>query len=307
MKRTAKLLANLFIACLCMLIMSSCGIPSPPDEAKTKDMITEDMRTLSIGLPDTDEMEHRVLNVDSVDIERRQTNDKSDVAYCIVVMSDDQYQATAHYEINFEYYDEGGWYLENYNTYEKTQAYPLNGFSSDFLIKNLSNSYDSIKLKSSNQSSENSFIYEFNVSKEHQYAKKSGIVSALCEFSTTEFDWTVTYDITKVNTDWSKIIGKWSWQDYGQNIWIDVKSYVGNQVDIDMEYHDDGDYDNSTSGIYDLDNKYSNDGTNGISIKIKPNNPIDQTRTLYIFFDEDYGVFATRSGSPGTYQCTKDL
>ena len=53
------------------------------------------------------------LDIESVEIERRNTEDDFDTVYCTMIMGNGNYQKTADYILYYTYYDDAGWYLED--------------------------------------------------------------------------------------------------------------------------------------------------------------------------------------------------
>lgn len=72
------------------------------------------------GLPDDIKTvyinhEPRVLDVQSMDIEKRRSDDAFDEVHCTLVMEDDGYRSTASCILTFAYYDQGGWILDSWD------------------------------------------------------------------------------------------------------------------------------------------------------------------------------------------------
>lgn len=59
--------------------------------------------------------------VDSVEIEKRQTNidDKEDIVYCNVVISNEYYQTDLQIKLVYNYYDDGGWVADDHEIVSK--------------------------------------------------------------------------------------------------------------------------------------------------------------------------------------------
>ncbi|MBE6796719.1 MAG: hypothetical protein E7531_00050 [Ruminococcaceae bacterium] len=74
--------------------------------------------------------------VDSVEIDKRQTNveDKEDIVYCNVGISNEYYQTELQIKLVYNYYDDGGWILDEHETVRKTTV-PLRGI--DYKMLNI--------------------------------------------------------------------------------------------------------------------------------------------------------------------------
>lgn len=86
--------------------MSGCK-EAEPGVAKIQQDIPVDLRTLIIDNETYD------LTIDSLVVDKRATNDREDDVYCTVEMSNSKYEARGTYICEYEYYDKGGWILEN--------------------------------------------------------------------------------------------------------------------------------------------------------------------------------------------------
>lgn len=69
-----------------------------------------------------------------LNIEKRQTNKekKEDIIYCSVEINNDYFQTTIKYKLVYNYYDQGGWILDE-NEIIDTTSKPLRGIDESFL------------------------------------------------------------------------------------------------------------------------------------------------------------------------------
>lgn len=124
-----KMMIGLLPCLLCLVLLSACGIPKPPQEAQIVRNLPNEIKTLVI--------EHRVsdddryisrddfvlenppdvyeMDVESVSIEKRQTNEKEDLVYCTVKLKNAYYRCTKYLQLCYNYYDEGGWILDDWS------------------------------------------------------------------------------------------------------------------------------------------------------------------------------------------------
>ena len=193
-----------------LTLLSLCGCTP---EAKTEDEIksdfTDEMKTLSVDvswggnstLP---------LELESLEIEKRQTNDKDDTVYCDVVMKNDEYDMTASYVLYYNYYDEGGWILDNYEVLERDIT-PVNGMNEWFVEEYMSHNYGNYTFKDKNFSQNNTVCeFTYTVEEKHEYCSYIGEVVLVCEFYSDEYSATWVGDAYDGNVEcvWD-IDGKW--------------------------------------------------------------------------------------------------
>lgn len=116
------------LAVLGLLWLTACGSSVPSKKQMAEDL-SEDVRTIYIY--DNYEETPLVLDVTDITIEKRQTNEKDDTVYCTVTMENENYRYIADYILFYNYYDEGGWILDNCCTDPEGTAgmeiIPLNG------------------------------------------------------------------------------------------------------------------------------------------------------------------------------------
>ena len=55
------------------------------------------------------------FDIEDVELLRRQTNDKTDTADCNILLSHSNYEGKVNATLHFEYYDQGGWQLFDWN------------------------------------------------------------------------------------------------------------------------------------------------------------------------------------------------
>lgn len=97
--------------------------------------IETDISELSVvtnGVIESEYTPFTPYTVDSVEIEKRQTNinDKEDIVYCNIVISNEYYQTDLQIKLVYNYYDDGGWVLDEKDFIE-TQTFPISGVAID--------------------------------------------------------------------------------------------------------------------------------------------------------------------------------
>lgn len=114
------------------------------------------------------------MTVDSLEIVKRQTEDRVDEIYCTIVMSNQYYKVEGDYYCCYNYYDKGGWILESSN------------------ISNVNISILSEELPS---------IVEEELLKEHiSYKSKFYDIQDVSVEKTNDIGYTIKYNIIRKNT-----------------------------------------------------------------------------------------------------------
>lgn len=91
-----KILLILFAMLLCT-ILSSCGIPKPPENEQIIQDLPEEITTIIIENPfDLTNADVYEMEVKNLLIEKRQTDGKSDLIYCIIDLENQYYHYTKY-------------------------------------------------------------------------------------------------------------------------------------------------------------------------------------------------------------------
>ena len=102
--------------------MASCGIPNPPNENQIANDIIPKIASKVIDNPFGWGENNYPIEFESLTIEKRQTNDKSDNVYCIVDLKNEIYHCKKYVVCHYNYYDQGGWILDEYSGYKNTEC-----------------------------------------------------------------------------------------------------------------------------------------------------------------------------------------
>ena len=129
MKRILSLLLTITI----VFVLSAC---SGARKGVSIEQIEADISELSVVKNGVIESEYTPYTVDSVEIEKRQTNieDKEDIVYCNVVISNENYQTDLQIKQVYNYYDEGGWINDDSSVVSDTTM-PLAPITKDSVDK----------------------------------------------------------------------------------------------------------------------------------------------------------------------------
>lgn len=156
---------------VCLFCLSGCK-PSALSEDEIADSFPENYRYLYI------DGEAYLLDVKSIEIEKRKTDEDIDTVYCTIVMEDDNYRTTADYVLYYSYYDKGGWILDGCDTSDYyTEA--LCGLSQEKTDMEMSryyfNSYNFVK-EEFDKDTQTSYTYYDAIFTSDNYSYQGGVV-----------------------------------------------------------------------------------------------------------------------------------
>ena len=203
------------IAVVCLIMtfaLSSCGgISAPPSESKIKDHLSDDFFTIII------DGETVQLELSDLEIEKRQTNEKQDIAYCRIKMSNTFYTYEATYCMIFNYYDQGGWILDGYSIEGDSSVISTGGMgpeSDEKIDRYLNNYFSDYKLLSDEFDGE-THVFEYEITEStSKYLAYSGTVTVAARFSSegNAGKWEIINSFgpycDNLNFDWD-IFGSW--------------------------------------------------------------------------------------------------
>ena len=168
------------LAIVCSLVLSSCGVSSPPNEAHIKeDLIEAGISSISIDNPFSEYNDYSEFEIQSIEIEKRQTNDKDDTVYCIVSMENEWYYLEKNLILFYTYYDQGGWILDNYSdsgdiTWKIIKS-PFTSETAEQLKANTYYYYEYVENPAIEENlTEGVVIYSFPVEETHTYGSYRG-------------------------------------------------------------------------------------------------------------------------------------
>lgn len=156
-------------------------------------------------------------SIESLTVERRNTEDDMDDAFCVVHLADEKIERTLYVEIMSVKYDEGGWGLTSWNEY-KTEEYKIK----EEFVKKLEEQYveeNNYFIKNPQYTfsdNNNKMTVCYDASADYKYLSITGQVTRDYELSFDnetyphEFSWRgSSYDLSNTYFGW-KIDGKWS-------------------------------------------------------------------------------------------------
>lgn len=184
-------------------MLSGCGISKPPKENEIEESIPDDILCYSL-----DGIQY-IMEVQTIAIERRQTNGKEDFVYVVIDMEDDYVHRTAYYKFNYNYYDVGGWILDDWEKYQDTNAYPVSAPSNDIIYSKINEFYSNFEFITTVQDTlnEGSCIFTFNVNDVYPNATYTGEVDLKCVFTSTlnedDYEWCYYIQDNNLSEKWN--------------------------------------------------------------------------------------------------------
>jgi hypothetical protein len=212
----SKKIIAVWAALVMVLGMVGCGGDSPNrplNERGLADIIPENILSYSL------DGETRIMSVNSITIDRRQTIDKVDTVYTVIEMSDEYVRRTAYYKFTINFYDVGGWMIDEQEQYQDTTAIPLkipSGLedkAADVMSERQINNFNMLSINQNIEEGTVNFI--FDIQDTQLYLTHSGTFNIEYSFRSVGegFSWIRTSWhqndlITSLNR--SNLVGEWS-------------------------------------------------------------------------------------------------
>ena len=206
MKKVVYLTGSCAILCL---MLASCGIPKPPTEKRIMADLPNNLTTISVGNPlDAASDIQSETKVISLVIEKRQTNEKDDVVYCVLDLENQYFHFTKYVVLHYIYYDQGGWILDDWEYYKDSSYLLLNNPIDENSIKQKwLGQYDTADVVDCILNADNSSItFSLQVSTQHENASVNGRVLDTYTFVGTH--WNENSDTSDISTYWD-VVGRW--------------------------------------------------------------------------------------------------
>jgi len=169
----------LFIACLvlCLVMVSGCT-PSAPSEKQILADIPDGFLTVSVdGVVQN-------MSINGIEIEKRQTDKKSDIVYFTLNMSNEDYKLSAYCCFQYGYYNQGGWIVDNCEIVnEQYELIPLKGISQNYADETISGYFENYSLDGDGFDGSNAW-FTYSVSESHKYCSYNGLVDVNYSFYT---------------------------------------------------------------------------------------------------------------------------
>lgn len=211
------LFSSIISSIILCLLLSSCGIPNPPGEKNIAENLPRELTTVIINNPfDETNADVYELEVSRVTIMKRQTNEKEDKVYCLVVMGNEYYEFSKYVILYYNYYDKGGWILDNWeydNEHDTGYQVLSNPFAEDSVANMLqaSDLYDTVEVVDCvfhGYFGDSSVTYKTQVKADTEFFRDEGL--RIDKYTFDGQSWTSVTDTFAVSRVW-EITGSWSY------------------------------------------------------------------------------------------------
>lgn len=216
---------------LCVLL-TSCGIPKPPEANQISQDLSSEFKTLIVENP-FDLTNADVYDMDiTTAVDKRQTNEKEDTAYCLVQLTNEYYRITKYLKLNYIYYDKGGWILEDYSEYQDQKCEVLKcPFDAEEIAAVLSLDYSTVEFKEVDEYFPNGGVsFYFEVEDAHKNGSYQGTTSVDLNFDGMKWNYEINSD--QVEFIWD-IEGTWRYLKIEEAYYTTGKDVVEIKVVID--------------------------------------------------------------------------
>lgn len=123
--RKRSVIIAVFIIAICLL--TACGAKSPSEKV-VKDIIQSNNLNVLSNAHTNYYGDPIVFNIENINIELQQDNDKQSTVKCKLSLDNADYSATVYYTLDLVYYDKGGWVLNNVYEYNDYELLPKHGY-----------------------------------------------------------------------------------------------------------------------------------------------------------------------------------
>lgn len=228
----------LIAGCLLIVILSACS-------SKLK---TLDESELIVNLNNSDivnvkiDNETRNLIVNNLVIEKRQINEKQDIIYCKIVQGDEFYRMTAQYKLLYNYYDQGGWILDEFQTIS-VETIPLTGVSEERAYEQIVY-YDNAELVNRETDlDQHRDAFHFSSINKFPYMTEEKTIEVIFTFNSDQKKWIGSTTVLEEKENWD-VLGKWHFDRKTKgmvgttffNFDLDIHSFDGKSIDATYSY-----------------------------------------------------------------------
>lgn len=207
---------------LAVCLLAACGTKGPSEKVINELIQSNDLNVLSNAYTDY-YGDPIVFNIENVDIELQQDNDKQSTVKCKISLDNADYSATVYYTLDLVYYDKGGWVLNNVYEYNDYDLYPKHEYDEsegyardpnkplDLMInylKGINMPFDMIDASAPDDfdlSSETEICYHLEYTGESQTCAYIGSADAYYSFNKRSGQWELSdFDTSPgyIITDW---------------------------------------------------------------------------------------------------------
>lgn len=164
------------------------------------------------------------LETKEVTIEKATRDNKKYTVYCYATQENEEYRAENYYLLVYNYYDIGGWVLDECTVQEKNIV-PQKACDKDLANKNLQSEFNltQCNYEKVEKVSETEYVYYFKGIREHNYMVENYDLIVNCSFD-KEYGWHLDNDCINRSEDWSKIYGTWYGEDEDSTNTVTIKN-----------------------------------------------------------------------------------
>lgn len=281
-----------------------------PNESK----MSKDIDSIGGNVITFNETQSYTLTTSTVTIDKASKNEKSLVVYCTAKQESEEFTAANKYVLTYNFYEIGGWILDDC-ILEEINMTPNSLCPKDLAYQSLHDlfGFTHCEFLSSEKLNETECVLSYRGYIEYSYCNKIFDCLVKCTYD-NEWGWSCYPDYEDISFDFSKIYGNWYCEDptYTNSECKEKKCWL-NVINIDME---------NETAIFSIEISHG-------SLYVAPveitgfifKNDIDEIEkygrpnyyvelvlpqeligpyyenTLYIQFDENYGVKAIEYGS----------
>lgn len=203
---------------LCLFLIPACsGIRNTADEAELKEMLSENYAYELIKYIAEEEI---TFVIDHVEIIRRQTNtdEKQDIVDCKIFATHEDYTGVFYYRLTLNFYDEGGWQLDECSSQGMDEYKALrNTVSEDRLsteVNRFIQKYGNCVFSNETYDIETQTLYRtYTVDSELTYLTAKGTVTISYAFLSDYADWQLEEEADNVESTWN-LPTYWSYEEY---------------------------------------------------------------------------------------------
>lgn len=213
---------GIIILIMMLFLLSSCGRPELPNGIALKDTFSEKFLKQISETYVNDSLE--VFSIQDIEVLRQKTNDNTNTTVCSIELSNENYVEKLETELMYEYYDQGGWYLDDW-TINKTTVSPRQGIS-DIQIADMEETiftlYPNAKFiaRETDLSETLTDVFSYEVPTSAMIIGNTGIeiieggkIQVIYSFSETvdgAFAWQAFYNTDTFSRQWSHWKGDWN-------------------------------------------------------------------------------------------------
>ena len=238
MMKYLKLMIGIVLCCgLVMLV--GCGKVKPVSMEQLEADIPQEVKELII------ERTYYDLEVDSMEVVKRSTEDIYDEVHCDLVMSSEEYQVSCRYVAEYKYYDQGGWSLMDFGLEDVTASCTAEIPSAlQFCMEKSSVSYDGQYYDVENieciRRGDNGYEFAYDVKSDGEYRYEQGkykLRYSLDRQGTMYYTWEGSEDANGITTTWD-IVGTYTGTGNDKSVNFVIDSYdPSTQVAHISSYH----------------------------------------------------------------------